>query len=140
MRRTQDCELTANPITCFDECSRAMKEKIRDYFTKWSKHFRENPRRLTDAELRRLADGLVFRGWTSAESLPPIKFHGPKLDSNRIQVGRFIKDLPDPKKARTIFQDDRENGLFNFLGKPSDYVVPRDRKAGEAAYMRARLD
>lgn len=145
-------------ISSFDECSDQVKLQLRGFFACWAKVWDESTEIMTDDELEDAVDRFVFDIWDS--TLPPVapKFERPKFNTNTIKIGVFSKvtsavdssetclltkkqDLPDPKKAESMFDDEPwEDLLLALLGRAPPSKVPRTRKAGQPALLRARLD
>ncbi|KAI0167654.1 hypothetical protein BJ166DRAFT_610424 [Pestalotiopsis sp. NC0098] len=128
-------------IRSFDECSYDIKPQLRESFASWAKVWDESTEVMTDDKLEDAVDQFVFDNWDS--TLPPVapKFERPKFHTNTIRIGKFSKDLPDPKKARSMFDDEPwDELLLTLLGKAPPYKVPRVRKAGQPALLGACLD
>lgn len=68
-----------------------MVANIRHYFTIWGNHVMDDPAPLSDEELERHADRLVFGTWDSDIKPSAPAFNAPKTKQIRLQVGCFIK-------------------------------------------------
>ncbi|ETS84840.1 hypothetical protein PFICI_02865 [Pestalotiopsis fici W106-1] len=100
----------------------------------------ENPKDLTPRQLERAVDDRVFDSWDGSDRIVGPKTKSPKLSELYLHVGVFKKDLPDPGINRGMFDTDIISEVLAYLGLAKKYDPPACRKAGEKAYVRARLD
>ncbi|KAF3022550.1 hypothetical protein E8E14_012862 [Neopestalotiopsis sp. 37M] len=135
-------EMQGEALKSYDDCSEDLKNHMRRAFNLWAAQCGQEVELQTEEELKASVNDLVFRKWDSSQLLKRApKLGSPKFTDNTIRIGRFKKDLPDPKMGRNPWEiDDREAALFAMFGLASDYKVPPERKAGQPALVRARLD
>jgi hypothetical protein len=152
-------EMQGEALKSYDDCSEDLKNHMRRAFNLWGAQCGQKVELQTEEQFKHSVNDLVFRRWDSSQLLKRApKLGSPKFTDNTIRIGRFKKvihllsimsfrrwlenkDLPDPKIGRNPWEiDDREAALFAMLGLASDYKVPPERKAGEPALVRARLD
>ncbi|KAF7535214.1 hypothetical protein G7054_g5573 [Neopestalotiopsis clavispora] len=128
-------------ITSFDECSPEMIQAIRSYFRLWGEHHMKNPEPLTDAQLEELVDRMVFSTWGSDERVDEPVFKVPQIQDSYVRVGIFTDDLPARKTTATMisegFEDNQVIGPFK---RYYDEHPLRERRAGQPAFMRAKMD
>ncbi|KAK6207285.1 hypothetical protein LQW54_007243 [Pestalotiopsis sp. IQ-011] len=128
------------PIHAFRDCDVYTKASIRDYFTSWSKVVMDDPAPLSDGELEQHADQLVFDGWDGfmKPDAPPLE--APKVSATRVQIGYFSRNLPDPSKARLLWETGLHDDLFQAVPDTTKIELPvlHGRALGQPAFVTAR--
>ncbi|KAI0167664.1 hypothetical protein BJ166DRAFT_520383 [Pestalotiopsis sp. NC0098] len=143
MQGCHDGERDLTDFGSFQECeswSADLPPLFRNFFESWGQHHMENPQRLSEKQLQEAVDDMVFGDWTSAYNFYAPEFEYPPIINTCVKVGKFNKDLPDPKKGQQMLVGTLEDKLFAYLAEDEHYSAPTERKAGQPAWLRTRPD
>ncbi|ETS83568.1 hypothetical protein PFICI_05444 [Pestalotiopsis fici W106-1] len=124
----------------FTDLTTHTRRQMRDYLTTWGRHHMQNMGPISLRKLEEVVDELIFDAWTGGDKITEPKMDWPKITEIYVAVGIFKKDLPDPNRARSLFETDYLAELLTYLGLRERYTPHESRKAGKTACVRARLD
>ncbi|KAI0173890.1 hypothetical protein BJ166DRAFT_574256 [Pestalotiopsis sp. NC0098] len=124
----------------YSDLDDAVKREVREYYQTWAQHHLEDPAEFNEAELQELVDDQVFSGWNGDTKIMEPEMEWPRLKDIYVRVGIFSKDLPDPKRSRSLLETNFVYEILVFLGLKDSYVPSPARRARQAAFLRTRLD
>ncbi|ETS80753.1 hypothetical protein PFICI_08282 [Pestalotiopsis fici W106-1] len=139
MSELRDYHFRGPLLRRFDDCGEDAKALIGDLLKIWAERRGSNTD-ISAAYLKAFTDNHVFSGWSSDQEPCRPSRQQPKITDQYVKIGRFNRDLPDPKQENTFGYE--RTGLARISGMlgVKTYKTPLVRKAGRDAYVRARLD